>query len=360
MYKLYDKAVLAVMAALYIGGSRGTAEMAALLFSLSVSMISQSAENERVPSALLTGYTVLCWFAPVLCLGLPFAVYEIADKKRTPLMIACAPPVIGMITGYGIGGCVFCLLGSAAAVVLQRRTAELIVTRHKLIETRDNSKELNSLLEERNRRLIETQDIAIYAATLKERNRIAREIHDNVGHMLTRSILQVGAMTAVAADEDQKEGLRSVQATLNSTMTSIRQSVHDLHDDSIDLERTVRDISRSAGDRIEVTVNYDCSPDMPNNVKYAFIAIVREALTNAEKYSNGDKALVSVLEFPAFYRLTVRDNGENPVREEIDCRDRSAGIGLTNMYERTKALGGIIRISSSEKEYKIFVSIPKK
>lgn len=48
------------------------------------------------------------------------------------------------------------------------------------------------LMEQMNHQLIEKQNAQIYNATLKERNRIAREIHDNVGHMVTRSILQVG------------------------------------------------------------------------------------------------------------------------------------------------------------------------
>ena len=52
---------------------------------------------------------------------------------------------------------------------------------------------------------MEKQDTEIYLATLKERNRIAREIHDNVGHMLSRSILMVGALKTV----NQAENLKS-------------------------------------------------------------------------------------------------------------------------------------------------------
>ena len=69
-------------------------------------------------------------------------------------------------------------------------------------KTRDDSKERNLLLQEKNRSLIEKQDYEIYTATLQERNRIAREIHDNVGHLLSRSILIVGAMKIV--NEDRK------------------------------------------------------------------------------------------------------------------------------------------------------------
>lgn len=62
---------------------------------------------------------------------------------------------------------------------------------------RDTDTELKLVMEQRNRELLEKQDNEIYLATLRERNRIAREIHDNVGHMLSRSILQVGALATI-------------------------------------------------------------------------------------------------------------------------------------------------------------------
>ena len=51
------------------------------------------------------------------------------------------------------------------------------------MKLRDDSTEKNLLLEEKNHMLVEKQNYEIYTATLKERNRIAREIHDNVGHL---------------------------------------------------------------------------------------------------------------------------------------------------------------------------------
>ncbi len=66
---------------------------------------------------------------------------------------------------------------------------------------RDTDTELKLVMEQRNRELLEKQDNEIYLATLRERNRIAREIHDNVGHMLSRSILQVGALATICKEE---------------------------------------------------------------------------------------------------------------------------------------------------------------
>ena len=97
-------------------------------------------------------------------------------------------------------------------------------------------------MHERNQALIEKQNADIHAATLSERNRIAREIHDNVGHMLTRSLLQVGALKVIAGDDSLDEPLTELQNTLNTAMTNVRTSVHDLHDDAIDLESTLWEI----------------------------------------------------------------------------------------------------------------------
>ena len=57
------------------------------------------------------------------------------------------------------------------------------------------------MLQEKNKNLMEKQDYEIYLATLRERNRIAREIHDNVGHMPSRSILQMGALITIHKEE---------------------------------------------------------------------------------------------------------------------------------------------------------------
>ena len=86
------------------------------------------------------------------------------------------------------------MLVSVTALLLAARTGRNARLEGELIRLRDTSTELNMALKEKNRNLLEKQDNEIYLATLKERNRIAREIHDNVGHMLSRSILQMGAL----------------------------------------------------------------------------------------------------------------------------------------------------------------------
>jgi signal transduction histidine kinase len=90
-------------------------------------------------------------------------------------------------------------------------------------------------LEQKNKALMEKQDYEVRVATLRERNRIARDIHDHVGHLLTRAILQLGAIQTVSRGGPLHEPLSGLKQTLDDSMTEIRRSLHDLHDASVDL-----------------------------------------------------------------------------------------------------------------------------
>ena len=178
------------------------------------------------------------------------------------------------------------------------------------------------------------QDYEIYLATLKERNRIAREIHDNVGHMLTRSILQLGALSVINKDETVGEAINDLSGTLNTAMTSIRSSVHDLHDDSIALKPAVEDCIRPLKDRFTVSG----------------IGAIRK---DEDQHSDGDSIKIIIREHPALYQLSIADNGSCP--EKID----ESGMGLANMRERAASLNGNINITSGSKGFRIFLSVPK-
>lgn len=114
--------------------------------------------------------------------------------------------------------------------------------RAELLAMRDNTAEHDMLVAQNTRQLLENQDNMVLTATLSERNRIAREIHDNVGHMLTRSILQTGAIKVINKDERLEKPLAQLQSTLDTAMDSMRKSVHDLHDESIDLRTALDDV----------------------------------------------------------------------------------------------------------------------
>ena len=106
------------------------------------------------------------------------------------------------------------VFGFLLAFFMERNTAKSQILEEKLRRTQDDSKKRNLLLSQKNKALQEKQDYEIYNATLKERNRIAREIHDNVGHVLSRSILMVGAAKTINKDPGMTAMLKNLEDSL--------------------------------------------------------------------------------------------------------------------------------------------------
>lgn len=210
--------------------------------------------------------------------------------------------------------------------------------------------------------VMQREEEHIYMATLQERNRIAREIHDNVGHMLTRAIVQLQAIRIINKDENIKPYLESVDETVNQTMLNIRKSVHELHNDSIDLSVMINELLKTLPDSFQVTCNTSLESAMSSDLKNNILAIIQEAITNISKYSNGNRVKVEIIEHAAFWRIYLWDNGVNPrkdYRKEMQARNYSGGIGLENIMERAKKIGGRCNITSDEKGFAILVTVPK-
>ncbi len=240
---------------------------------------------------------------------------------------------------------ILCVLASIAELMFEDSEKD----KKKIIFLRDSSKEKEMGLEEENRLLEKNRDMMVKNATLSERNRIAREIHDNVGHMLTRSILQLGALQVINKDDNVGTGLASLKETLDNAMNSIRNSVHDLHDESVDINGALNEILADVSG-FSTKLDMDVEGPVPREIKYAFIAITREAVSNSMRHCNGDEITVSVREHPGYWRLEVSDNGKGFGRIE-----RGKGIGLENMEERARAIGALLRIDDS-KGFKVIVT----
>lgn len=355
MKKIADKLPLLICSLIMLFRAEGMAiPVLAALGAVSVSSLCQASDNKKITIGAQIFYIILCGIDYLFLFCFPIVLYDILERRRYILCGAAALIFIVNIQNLEIVQIVYFAGLVMTAVIIQKRTEELEQVTKKLIVTRDSSKELNMVLSEKNQQLINNQDYEIHLATLKERNRIAREIHDNVGHLLSRSILQAGALGFINDDQLRKESLTSLSETLNNAMTTIRRSVHDLHDDSIDLKQTLTEIIGALDEKgVKVSTELECPINMPNETKLCIIGVVKEAVSNIIKHSSCSKVSISLIDHPAFRQLKIHDNGE--CSEKIDHN----GIGLLNMRERVERLGGIITFSSGKSGFDIFVSLRK-
>lgn len=310
--------------------------------------------SKRILAVTTGAYFLMSVCFPNLLLFAPAVLYEILKKGWGKVGIALGILCAYFYVGEDVEIFAFLIFGCGFSCVLLYRSMQCEKLAEEYRKVRDDSMELNLKLKEKNQNLLKDQDYEIYAATLKERNRIAREIHDNVGHMLSRAILMVGAMKTVSQEKSLEEPLEQLEGTLHTAMTSVRESVHDLHDDSVNLKEVLLGLTRE-NTFCPVSLSYDMGYVIPREVKYSFIAIVKEALSNIAKHSKADRVDIVVREHPGLYQLIIEDDGCG--LKESDGGEKS-GIGIRNMQDRVAALGGRIQITA-EKGFCIYITVPK-
>lgn len=326
-----------------------------LLLAVIFSSLAQYFTEKRPMLVLYLIFPGVCFMFPRLVLFFP-AVFYHGLRLRLPKVLLFVSAFLLSIyaPSFPIHICLFYFVLCLLSYFLYWQTAQLNNLIENLLHTRDYGEEVRISLREKNRDLLEKQDYEIHLATLRERNRIAREIHDHVGHMLSRCILQTGALSMVHEEEPLHSQLASIGETLDAAMNNIRESVHDLHDDSIDLRQAILEATRELRDSYKIQLDYDISSTVPKKIKYCFISIIKEALSNTVRHASADQIHILLREHPALYQLTISDNGTNATLPPPEER----GIGLSNMCERVEALHGTIRFRA-DAGFQIFISIQK-
>lgn len=312
----------------------------AFTLSLTLSCLCTYFANQRICGFIIVLFCLISLPEPHFAPYLPLFLYDILylnNKFLLPAGLLAAFYAVFQLPAALL--CPFVIL-NIMSFLLARYSGKNKALLRELHFIRDQSTEAELHLKERNQALIQKQNMEIQAATLSERNRIAREIHDNVGHLLTRSLLQTGALKVINTNPSLEESLNTLNDTLNTAMTSIRTSVHDLHDESINLHRILQEIV-SHEPSLRIQLEYDVEHELPRDMKYAFISIVREAINNIHKHSNADCARIVVREHPAFFLLQIQDNGT--IEKEPSETD---GIGLSGIRDRIQSLGGTLRIDT--------------
>jgi signal transduction histidine kinase len=96
-------------------------------------------------------------------------------------------------------------------------------------------------------------------------------------------------------------------------METVRTSIHDLHDESLDLYTEIKGLCDNF-DFCGIELNFDMDSNPDRKVKYTLLFIVKEALSNIIRHSDATHAAVTLTEHPALYQLVVRDNAQKRSR----------------------------------------------
>jgi signal transduction histidine kinase len=216
---------------------------------------------------------------------------------------------------------------------------------------------MNTVLSERQSReklAIANEKLRQYAlqienqATLEERNRIAREIHDSLGHSLTALNLQLE--TALKLWQSNPEKARTFLATAkelgSSALQDVRQSVstmrsHPLQEKS--LEQAILELLDNLQRSTNITsISHIQLPDsIPIEISTPIYRIIQESLTNIYKHAKATEVRLELIMIDKSLQLKIQDNGVG-----FDLTQNTTGFGLKSMRDRTLSLGGHFHIQS--------------
>ena len=374
MNRLFDKSiVLACCIAAAMGLAVDARLVAAFCLGVIVTSLAEVAQEGRTRRASETAsyaYVIMAVFVPSFMPFAPLAFYDIARRVHRERVW----PALGVATIFAFvlaadfrtgmlpaRALLLTAILSVAAALLSLRTAQLEHEQERMRRTRDKLQERALALEARNRDLADRQDYEVELATLAERARIAREIHDNVGHQLTRASLQTEALRIVHADEPGVAAdFADVKHTVDEALQLVRASVHALNDTAADLSvqlgRIVEGARSDGGPQIELEV---LAEHAPANITNCFAAILREALSNTMRHARAQNVAVRCLEHPSFYQLIVTDDGVGGV--QASGRSAAEGMGLASMRERIEALGGTFTAGprAGSGGWRVFATVPK-
>ena len=374
MNRLFDKSiVLACCIAAATGLAVDARLVAAFCLGVIATSLAELAQGERArhaSEAASYAYIIAAVFVPPFVPFAPLALYDIARRVRREhawvalgIGVAFVFALVADLRADALTARTLLLTAilSVAATLLSLRTAQLEREQQRMRRTRDELQERALALEARNRDLADRQDYEVELATLAERARIAREIHDNVGHQLTRASLQTEALRVVHADEPGVAAdFADVKRTVDEALQLVRASVHALNDNAVDLsvqlERIVEGARSDGGPQIELEV---MAEHAPANVANCFAAVLREALSNTMRHACAQTVAVRGMEHPSFYQLIVTDDGTSGV--QASGRGAAEGMGLGSMRERVEALGGTFTAGprAGAGGWRVFATVPK-
>ena len=371
MDRLVDKTAILLTCVLLVVVTCGTSPMGVVAL-LAVIIASACHELLRVrhglaSDAALAVVAVLFSASPLALCALPLVAYDLARSRWrwAPLICLAGPVAWVSARGVDVLSAVATIAACALAALLSFRTTHALTLEQRLHSLEDDLSDKVIALRQKNRELEDASDYETRAATLAERTRIAREIHDNVGHLLTRLVLQVEALKVMHEGEARTiADFDDVERGLDEALGSMRSSVHALADAAVDLPTKLNQLARDSGiPSAEVHCNLES--EVPAGVSRCVIAVVREALTNAARHAQATHASVRLTECPGIWQVLVRNDGAMPTLSPMASDDAllrqlsERGMGISSLEDRVEGLGGTMRVSCDGTSFTLFASIPR-
>ncbi|WP_260162415.1 sensor histidine kinase [Pectinatus brassicae] len=225
-------------------------------------------------------------------------------------------------------------------------------------QEKERVKMLNEKLNEANRQLrfyaIEVESMA----ETRERNRLAREIHDTLGHALTGIVAGIDACLATidAAPEFTKKQLKIIGDVGRHGITDVRRSVKKLRPDALEkfslqgaLQQMIEEFAGTTGMKIKLLC--DKWPEkLRKDQEEVIYRLIQESITNANRHGQASNIVIIIEPTADWLKIIIKDDGKG-------CTKITEGFGLRHMQERLELLKGTFHYEGGN-GFTIIASIP--
>ena len=218
-------------------------------------------------------------------------------------------------------------------------------------EENERIRKLNEQLNQANDQLRDYAVSMERMTEMRERNRLAREIHDTLGHTLTAIIMcaDAGLTLFDVAPEESKKRIQIVAQSARNGLTDVRRSIKALRPDALEhsslaeaLEGLVENFRITTSARIDYFQEAE-ELKLDTDEEDALYRVVQEGLTNAVRHGKADRIEIRISRTGNQVSIRIRDNGTG-------CGELEEGFGLRHMRERLEMLGGTLNYGNLEKD----------
>lgn len=212
-------------------------------------------------------------------------------------------------------------------------------TYHRSYQTRLNNKRLETIIKQ------------------NERNRIAKDLHDNIGQSFSIITLK-SELADKLIDKDPLKAhqqLKDIIQTSRDDLNLVRKIVADLNEKTIASAMVAENENLQLAQIRQISVNEDISSDWPKQTQHVIAAVIKEATTNVIRYSQANVLKFTFEEDPHNFFLEIEDNGIGLKKQHTD----HSSFGITGMTGRLKSIDGQIQLISNH-GLTIKISVPKK
>lgn len=189
-----------------------------------------------------------------------------------------------------------------------------------------------------------SQQIETLAANL-ERGRIAREIHDSLGHSLTTLDIQL-ELAQRLHDKDLNKAINSLNIAKelsSECLTKVRNSVQSIRQINFNLNQALATLVKQVVQNQSFIIYLDSQlPQLPNQTSHQLYCIVQEAITNIQKHAFAKVVNIKAYQNTQGIILEITDDGKG-----FEVNAHHTGFGLRGMHERVQILGGELQIKST-------------